>query len=297
MTRAKPPRQPMVPCPHCGTQNDPARGSALCRSCHKPLSGSVATADVTPFQFPATGQDVRTVQRDGEPWFVATDVCAVLDIAQTASSLRLLDDDEKGVHSVHTLGGEQVASIVSESGLYSLILRSRKPEAKAFKRWITHEVLPSIRQTGGYQIDVPRTLPDALRAYATEVEAHEATKTENAKLRVKADQFDSWLNGKGCYLIGTVGKMLGVKPKALWDFLYAEKILINSPDTKRHREPYSRPDTHGWFEVTAVPPERANGHATRTTYLTPYGAEQVRLRLIKRGLLPHEQLALISGGL
>ena len=257
-------------------------------------------SEIQPFAFPATGQTVRTVLVGDEPWFVALDVCAFLELAHPASSLRHLDDDEKGVHSVHTPGGQQKLSIINEPGLYSLILRSRKPEAKAFKRWVTHDVLPAIRKTGSYSVttahDIPRTLPDALRAYAAEVEAHEETKAEAAKLRVKAEQFDDWLNGKGCYLVGTVAKMLGIKPKALWDFLYAEKILINRPGNKRHREPYSRPDIDGWFEIKAVPPERANGHATRTSYLTPYGAEQVRLRLIKRGLLPHEQLALIAGG-
>lgn len=138
---------------------------------------------------------------------------------------------------------------------------------------------------------------EVARRWVAALEREKELESENAKLRVKADQFDDWLNGKGCYLIGTVAKMLGLRPNALFDFLYAEKILIRSPGNKRHREPYSRPDTAGWFDIKAVPPERANGHATRTTYLTPYGAEQVRLRLIKRGLLPHEQLALISGGL
>ena len=286
-----PPRQPGWTC-GCGTWNESFR--THCIGCQ--------TAAIVPFDF--QGQPVRTVTLDGQPWFVAKDVCTVLGIANPSDAVRSLDDDEFRLVSaalVSTEGRPQdTFNLVNEPGLYSLILRSRKPEAKAFKRWVTHEVLPAIRQTGGYavepQFEVPRTLPDALRAYAAEVEAHEETKAENAKLKVKADQFDEWLNGKGCYLIGTVAKMLGLRPKALWDFLYAERILINRPDTKRHREPYSRNDTEGWFELKAVPPERANGHATRTTYLTPYGAEQVRLRLIKRGILPHEQLALIGGG-
>ena len=101
-------------------------------------------------------QEIRTLTIDDEPWFVAKDVCDVLEIADHKSSLRLLDDDEKGVHTMHTLGGEQQMATVNEPGLYSLILRSRKPEAKAFKRWITHEVLPQIRRTGTYtpQTDV-----------------------------------------------------------------------------------------------------------------------------------------------
>ena len=93
---------------------------------------------------------VRVVLRDGDPWFVAADVCAALTIGNTAMALERLDDDEKGVSSIDTLGGMQQMAIVNEPGLYTLILGSRKPEAKRFKRWITHEVLPSIRKTGAY---------------------------------------------------------------------------------------------------------------------------------------------------
>lgn len=93
---------------------------------------------------------VRIVEKGGEPWFVARDVCKVLEITKVDSAIRNLDADEKGAHTVSTPGGNQEMTIVSEAGLYSLILRSRKPEAKAFKRWVTHEVLPSIRKTGAY---------------------------------------------------------------------------------------------------------------------------------------------------
>ena len=93
---------------------------------------------------------IRVVEQDGEPWFVAADVCRALEICRTQT--RRLDDDERGVYSMHTHGGMQDVSIVNEPGLYSLVLGSRKPEAKAFKRWITHEVLPSIRKTGGYHL-------------------------------------------------------------------------------------------------------------------------------------------------
>lgn len=91
---------------------------------------------------------VRVVGHDGDPWFVAKDVCECLELGNPRSSIALLDEDEKGVHSVDTPGGKQEMTIVSEPGLYSLILRSRKPEAKAFKRWVTHDILPSIRKTG-----------------------------------------------------------------------------------------------------------------------------------------------------
>lgn len=102
-----------------------------------------------PFTF--TGQQVRVITDEhGEPWFVAADVAAILDLGNVRSSLALLDEDEKGVHSVDTPGGAQQVTTVCESGLYSLVLRSRKDEAKAFKRWITRDVLPAIRRTGSY---------------------------------------------------------------------------------------------------------------------------------------------------
>lgn len=104
---------------------------------------------VVPFSF--DGIAVRTVMVNGEPWWVAKDVCDVLGILNPSDAIsKNLDDDEKGVDLIYTPGGKQKVVIVNESGLYSLILRSRKPEAKRFKRWVTHEVLPTIRKTGSY---------------------------------------------------------------------------------------------------------------------------------------------------
>ncbi|MEG1562562.1 MAG: Bro-N domain-containing protein [Bacteroides sp.] len=97
-------------------------------------------------------QSVRTLLIDEDPWWVLRDVCRVLGIKRTDSTARKLDDDEKGTHPVSTLRGEQNMLVVNESGLYSVILRSDKPEAKAFKRWVTHEVLPAIRKTGSYSM-------------------------------------------------------------------------------------------------------------------------------------------------
>jgi len=101
------------------------------------------------FQF-KQAHEVRAVMIGREPWFVAADVCEALTIANTARALSRLDADEKGVHTMNTLGGAQDLSVINESGLYSIILTSRKPEAKAFKKWVTSEVLPSIRKTGAY---------------------------------------------------------------------------------------------------------------------------------------------------
>ncbi|CAB3783380.1 BRO-N domain-containing protein [Pararobbsia alpina] len=103
---------------------------------------------VSPFNF--EGKDVRVIERDGEPWFVGSDVCDVLEIAKVDSALRGLDADEKGTHTVSTLGGAQRVGIISEPGLYALLAKSRKPEARRFKRWVTSKVLPAIRKTGNY---------------------------------------------------------------------------------------------------------------------------------------------------
>jgi prophage antirepressor-like protein len=96
------------------------------------------------------GFKVRIIMRDGEPWFVAKDVCDILGHTNNRKAVEMLDDDEKDVTKVYTPGGLQEMNIVSESGLYALIFRSNKPEAKAFRRWVTHEVLPAIRKTGSY---------------------------------------------------------------------------------------------------------------------------------------------------
>jgi len=107
---------------------------------------------ITPFKF--DDQQVRVITDDqGEPWFVAADICRVL--ALRTEQTRRLDDDEKGLRTAQTPGGNQVLTVINESGLYSLILTSRKPSAKKFKKWITAEVLPSIRKTGSYAAAPP----------------------------------------------------------------------------------------------------------------------------------------------
>lgn len=107
---------------------------------------------------------VRTVIKEGEPWFVAKDVCSVLELTNNREAISRLDEDEKGVNTFYTLGGNQNLTIINESGLYSLILTSRKPEAKAFKKWVTSEVLPSIRKQGKYEVKptVPQSYSQAL---------------------------------------------------------------------------------------------------------------------------------------
>ena len=103
-----------------------------------------------PIPFSFEGRSVRIVDRDGIPWFVLADVCRVLDIANAARTADRLDADEKGVHSMNTLGGHQEMTIISEPGFYKLVGGSRKQAARRFDRWVRHDVLPSIRKHGGY---------------------------------------------------------------------------------------------------------------------------------------------------
>lgn len=137
---------------------------------------------VIPFQNETLNCTVRAVVKDGEPWFVAKDVCNALSIADSKSSLRFLEDEEKGVHSMHTLGGTQQVSIINESGLYSLILRSRKPEAKKFKKWVTAEILPSIRKHGVYATG--EKLEEMLADPDTMILTLQVLKTEREKRKV-----------------------------------------------------------------------------------------------------------------
>lgn len=94
--------------------------------------------------------EIRTVVINGEPWFVAADVCRALEISNSRDAVQRLDEDEKGVVLTDTRGGQQSMTAINEPGLYVLVLGSRKPESKEFKRWITHDVIPTIRKTGGY---------------------------------------------------------------------------------------------------------------------------------------------------
>jgi prophage antirepressor-like protein len=101
---------------------------------------------------------VQVITIDAEPWFVAKDLCDVLGVKNSRDALTRLDEDEKGVASTDTLGGNQDVAIVSESGMYALVLSSRKPEAKPFRKWITSEVLPAIRKHGKYETEQPKVL-------------------------------------------------------------------------------------------------------------------------------------------
>ncbi|WP_167853917.1 phage antirepressor [Acidipropionibacterium timonense] len=170
------------------------------------------STSVTQFASPQFGT-IRTVSIDGEPWFVATDICTALDLTNTTVTLQRLDDDER---SKFNLGRQGETWCVNEAGLYSLVLASRKPEAKAFKRWVTHEVLPSIRRTGGYltpdAIEKALSDPDFIIRLATDLKSERAKRAElEARQQIlapKARAFDLWLSTNVDYSVGQIAKAL-----------------------------------------------------------------------------------------
>ena len=127
------------------------RTAFLCHKCSNiPIMSNKQEAKV--FTFNENNKPIRVELVDGEPWFVAKDVCDALTLENSRKATASLDDDEKGVSPIVTPSGTQQMTIVNESGLYNLIFQSRKPEAKKFRKWVTGEVLPSIRKTGRYEI-------------------------------------------------------------------------------------------------------------------------------------------------
>ena len=135
------------------------------------------------FEHEEFGQ-VRVVMIDGEAWFVAADICRALDLSDVSKTVSRLDDDEKGKSLILTQGGYQEMLVVNESGLYALVLTSRKPNAKKFRKWITSKVLPSIFRTGSYTL--PSVATD-LERERLEVEKLQLV-TEQARLEVERDR-------------------------------------------------------------------------------------------------------------
>lgn len=201
---------------------------------------------------------IRTTTINGEPWFVAVDVCKALDLNNNRMAIERLDVDEKGVSSIDTPGGKQELTIINEPGLYALVLGSRKPEAKAFKRWITHEVIPTIRKHGAYmtpeKVEEILLNPDTIIKLATELkEERERTAILNAK--IKADkpytEFGAAIAANSdAILVRDFAKLLhndGIKmgEKRLYKWLRENGFLMQTAPTK----PYQKYVDMGWFRV------------------------------------------------
>ena len=218
---------------------------------------------------------VRTLTIGGEAWFVAADVCKALDLGNPSMTVERLDDDEKGISTIDTLGGKQRMAIINEPGLYSLVLSSRKPEAKAFKRWITHEVIPSIRKHGAYMTD---SLLDALEAHPEAVPEYlNRLRSENARNREltrrlrlalpKAEYYDAFVDPADCTNIRTTAKELGVPEKQFTRYLEEKKYLFR--DKNRKLFPRAVKKSAGLFLVRDFYTER--GKLGHYTLITPAG--------------------------
>ena len=218
---------------------------------------------------------VRTLNLNGEPWFVAADVCKALELGNPSMTVERLDDDEKGISTIDTLGGKQRMAIINEPGLYSLVITSRKPEAKAFKRWITHEVIPSIRKHGAYMTD---SLLDALEAHPEAVPEYlNRLRSENARNREltrrlrlalpKAEYYDAFVDPADCTNIRTTAKELGVPEKQFTRYLEEKKYLFR--DKNRKLFPRAVKKSAGLFLVRDFYTER--GKLGHYTLITPAG--------------------------
>lgn len=167
---------------------------------------------VQPFDF--DGHQIRARVEGDEAVFVAADVASILGYSDTAAMTRYLDVDEKGLSIWQTPGGSQRMSHVTEAGLYAAVMRSTSPQAKPFRRWVTHEVLPAIRRTGTYSTApaLPQTYADALRELAATVEAREAALAQVEALTPSAAAWDRLHDGRGDYAIRQAALILNRDP-------------------------------------------------------------------------------------
>ena len=230
------------------------------------------------FENPAFGQ-VRTILMDGDPWFVASDVCAALDIRNNRDAIARLEDDEKGVGLTDTLGGKQKVTVVNEPGLYSLIMSSRKPEARAFKHWITHEVIPSIRQHGVYMTDSlmdqvmqnPQIIYQMAESLLNERSRADHLDAELQEAMPKAAYFDAFINPRDCTNIRNTASELGIPQKEFVTWLLEKRVLYR--DFNGQLLPYSTYLHRGCFIVRDYV---RNGHQGVQTLFTPRGKDFVR---------------------
>lgn len=247
--------------------------------------------------FEYEGSQVRTAVIDGQTWFVAKDVCDALEIKSYRDSVSRLDEDERESVLVDTLGGKQEMTAVNESGLYTLILKSRKPEAKAFKRWVTHEVLPSIRKTGEYKTKASYEIEDPIkraemwireeqerRALVQRTEFLEEQAERNKPKVMFAEAVEV---SEDTILIGELAKILNqngidIGQNRLFKYLRDEGYLMKYGDQRNM--PTQKSADLGLFKVTkrVLQNPGGDGRVTRTTRVTPKGQQYFISRLVKR---------------
>lgn len=219
--------------------------------------------------------EIRTVEKDGEPWFVGKDVADILGYSDTAQAVRKhIDDEDKGVVEMTTPGGKQPVTIINESGLYSLILSSKLPNAKKFKRWVTSEVLPTIRRHGAYMteqtLERAITSPDFLIQLATQLKEE---KEQRKQLEAKVEQdkpkvlfADSVSASKSSILVGELAKILKQNGVDTGQFRLFAWLRENGYLIKREGSDYNMPTQRsvemGLFEVKQTIITHSDGHIT-----------------------------------
>lgn len=243
--------------------------------------------------FSYDGHDVRVLVEDGEPWWVASDVARILGYRMASDMTRRLDDEDRGTRSVRTPSGDQEMTVISEPGLYVAVLGSQVPGARAFKRWVTHDVLPSIRRTGGYVVQsampaVPATFADALQLAADQARQIERQKTAIAVLEPRAAVATALIEAEGDYAVRQVAHILqrdhgikGIGEKRLFSRLRDWKWL------DRKNRPYQRHIEAGRIRTRV------------TTYEHPRTGERIltdpQVRITGKGLADIHRL-IVSGG-
>jgi len=239
-------------------------------------------------RFTFEGQPVRAVLIEGEPWFVAADVCVVLGLGNVSQALTGLDDDERNSITIADgTPGNPTRAIINEPGLYSLVVRSRMPQARAFRRWVTHEVLPSIRRTGSYAAPaLPQSYADALRELAASVEARAALEVANAELTPRAEAWDDLADAAGDYAVADAASILkraGVDtgPQRLFETL--GEIRWTYRGEGRRWRPYATALDAGYLTERAMPPRRNSDDelvpVAPQVRITARGLERLRVRL------------------
>lgn len=233
--------------------------------------------DIQVFENSEFGKIRAMRDENGEPMFVAKDVCAALSIAPTAASR--LDEDEKGLRLTQTPGGEQNVLLVTEPGFYRLVLSSRKPEAKAFKRWVTHEVLPALRRDGGYMVARDETPEETMaRAVLLAQATIDRQKSRIAELEPKALFADAVAASDGTCLVGELAKMMrqnGVEvgQNRLFAMLREDGYLGNVGSNRN--VPTQRAMDLGLFRIKETAVTHSDGHVTisRTPKVTGKGQQ------------------------
>lgn len=228
---------------------------------------------------------VRVINIDSEPWFVAKDIADILEYSDSRVMTRRLDDDEKGVQILHTLGGDQEMTVINESGLYNAILGSNKPEAKTFKKWITSEVLPSIRKHGAYA--TPATLENMVRNPDFAISLFQELKKEQdarkiLEAKAEADKprivfAESIEVSHTSVLVGEMAKLIkqstgaDIGQNRFFDFL-RENGYVHSSGEQRNL-PTQRSIDSGWMEIKEGSRFDNNGVSfiTRTPKITGKG--------------------------